>query len=94
MALDFEEDAGRMWALCDNSCSGQSNILEIAQTGVHDGKFVVTNAYNRPTDMPNLNNEGFTTTPNVECVAGKKPVFWTDDSDTGGFALRAGTLNC
>ena len=44
--------------------------------------------------MPNLNNEGFTITPRAECVGRFKPVFWTDDAETGGNAVRAGTLNC
>jgi Bacterial Ig-like domain (group 3) len=50
--------------------------------------------YERPSGMANLNNEGFTTTPRSECVAGVKPVFWTDDAATGGNAIRTGTLNC
>ena len=44
--------------------------------------------------MPNLNNEGFTITPDSECVGGSKPVFWADDGNTDGHALRAGTIPC
>ena len=44
--------------------------------------------------MANLNNEGFTITPDSECVGGSKPVFWADDGNTGGHALRAGTIPC
>ena len=50
--------------------------------------------YARPTGMANLNNEGFTITPDSECVGGSKPVFWADDGNTGGHALRAGTIPC
>ena len=32
--------------------------------------------------MPNLDNEGFAITPQAECVGGRKPVFWADDSNT------------
>jgi hypothetical protein len=44
--------------------------------------------------MPNLNNEGFTFAPLSECVGGRRPVLWADDGETGGFALRRGSLTC
>ena len=44
--------------------------------------------------MPNLNNEGFAIAPQSECVGGRKPVFWSDDSNTDGHALRGGTITC
>ena len=44
--------------------------------------------------MPNLNNEGFAIAPQDECVDGRKPVFWTDDSNTDAHAIRGGTINC
>jgi hypothetical protein len=44
--------------------------------------------------MPNINNEGFAITPQSECVANRRSVFWSDDSSTGGFALRTGTIPC
>jgi hypothetical protein len=44
--------------------------------------------------MPNLNNEGFVMAPQAECVNGLKPVFWADDTNDGGHALRAGTIDC
>ena len=47
------------------------------------GRFVVTNTYERPAGMANLNNEGFAIAPQAECVNGLKPVFWADDSNTG-----------
>ena len=40
--------------------------------------------------MPNLNNEGFAIAPQSECVDGHKPVFWSDDNNTDGHALRSG----
>jgi hypothetical protein len=30
----------------------------------------------------------------AECVNELKPVFWTDDHNDDGHALRTGTLNC
>ena len=50
--------------------------------------------YARPTGMANLNNEGFTITPDSECVGGMKPVYWADDGNTASHALRAGTIAC
>ena len=44
--------------------------------------------------MANLNNEGFAIAPQAECVNGLKPTFYADDSNTGGHALRTGTIAC
>ena len=63
MDLEFEPETGHLWAVCDDTCNGRSATLDIAQTGANAGKFVVTNVYERPAGMPNLNNEGFAITP-------------------------------
>jgi hypothetical protein len=94
MDLHFEAETSRLWAVCDDTCDGRSAWLEIAQSGAHDGRFVPTSTVARPAGMPNLNNEGFTTAPQAECLNGRKPAFWADDSNTGGHALRSGTLTC
>jgi hypothetical protein len=94
MDLEFEPETSHLWAVCDDTCSGRSATLDIAQSGVNAGKFVVTNTYERPGGMANLNNEGFAIAPQRECVGGKKPVFWSDDNNTDSHALRSGTLNC
>lgn len=94
MELEWEGDTGRLWAVCDDTCFGRTAPLEIAETGDDAGRFVATAIYERPAGMPNLNNEGFAITPGSECVDGRKPVFWSDDSQTGGHALRSGTLDC
>jgi hypothetical protein len=44
--------------------------------------------------MANLNNEGFAFVPNSECSANRKTVFWSDDSETGGHAIRAASMPC
>lgn len=44
--------------------------------------------------MPNYNNEGFALAGADECVAGSKPVYWSDDANDGGHALRRGTISC
>ncbi|MEC5183861.1 hypothetical protein RCH12_001320 [Cryobacterium sp. MP_3.1] len=94
MDLEFEASTGRFWAVCDDTCTGRSAVLEIAQSGASDGRFGVTTVYERPASMPNLNNEGFALAPQSACVSGAKPVFWADDSNTGGHAIRVGSIEC
>ncbi|MBP2478712.1 hypothetical protein JOF53_007584 [Crossiella equi] len=87
MDLEFEAATGRLWATCDNHCDGRSTTL--ALTG---GKFTTTATYDRPGRMANLNNEGFALSP--ACVSGRRTVVWADDGNTGGNALRRGSLPC
>lgn len=94
MDLHFEAETNKLWVLCDDTCNGQNKRFEIAQSGADDGKFTLTDTVERPSGMPNYNNEGITIAPQSECVNGLKPVIWTDDSGTNGHALRQGTLNC
>jgi hypothetical protein len=90
MDLQFEPETDHLWAVCDNTCDGRTATLDVDS----GGKFAVTNVYERPGSMPDLNNEGFAIAPQSECVDGHKPVFWSDDDDDDGHALRSGTLNC
>ena len=90
MELTYEPESTHLWAVCDDSCDGRTATLDVAQSGPNAGTSLVTNTYERPAGMPNLNNEGFAIAPQAECVNGLKPVFWTDDSNTGGHALRTG----
>jgi hypothetical protein len=94
MELEYEPETTHLWAMCDNNCQGRSVTLDIAQSGVNTGKFVVTKTYARPGGMENFNNEGFAIAPQAECVNGLKPTFYAEDSDANGHALRGGTLNC
>jgi hypothetical protein len=94
MDLEYEPESTHLWAVCDDTCDGQHNTLDIAQSGPNDGTFVVTSTYARPPEMPNLNNEGFAIAPAAECADGLKPAIWPDDSNTGDHALRAGTIDC
>jgi hypothetical protein len=55
---------------------------------------VIAQRFERPAGMPNLNNEGFTVAPLAECVGGRRPALWADDSETGGIAIRRGTVTC
>src|SRR5262249_24008262 len=50
--------------------------------------------FERPAGMPDFNNEGFAITPGNECSGNLRPVFWADDTEDGGHAIRSGTLPC
>ncbi|MGI5176302.1 lamin tail domain-containing protein [Dactylosporangium sp. CA-152071] len=88
MDLEYEPSTGRLWAACDDTCSGRSTTLTINAQGT----FTPTATYNRPSGMSNYNNEGLAFSP--ACSGGTKQVLWADDSNDGGHALRSGTLSC
>ncbi len=96
MALSFDRDNGGLWAYCDNNCSNRSHLLAVDTTpgSATLGKFIIKKAWNRPSGMSNINNEGIAIVPETECVGGQKPFFWTDDSETSGHALRKGSIPC
>src|SRR6185312_2787530 len=87
MDLQFDRDLSDFWAVCDDTCQGRSVVLRIDATG----KFTVARQFERPAGMPNLNNEGFAMASLTQCVGNTRPVFWADDSETGGHAIRTGT---
>ena len=89
MDLQFDRDLQQLWAVCDNTCNGRHSILRIS-----NGAFVVSATFARPTDMPNLNNEGFAIAPATQCVGDRKPVWWADDGETGGISIRGGSIPC
>lgn len=90
MELQWEPQTSRLWVVCDDTCNGQHRTMKINASG----GFATTAIYNRPTGMPNLNNEGFAISGASQCVSGAKPVYWADDSDDSGHALRKGTITC
>ncbi|MFE6774983.1 lamin tail domain-containing protein [Streptomyces sp. NPDC057702] len=92
MELQWEPQASRLWAVCDDTCDGQHRTLRIDSGGT----FATIAVYNRPSGMPNYNNEGFSLAGAGagECVAGRKPVYWSDDANDDGHALRRGTVTC
>jgi hypothetical protein len=90
MELQWEPQAPRLWVVCDDTCAGQHRTMQINASGV----FATTAIYNRPSGMANLNNEGFSVAGANECVGGSKPVYWADDSNDNGHALRRGTITC
>ncbi|MFD0391956.1 hypothetical protein ACFQ3Z_01220 [Streptomyces nogalater] len=56
MELQWEPQASRLWAVCDDTCDGRHRTLKIDTTGV----FTAAGVFNRPSGMPDYNNEGFT----------------------------------
>jgi hypothetical protein len=91
MDLHFDREHEHLWAVCDDTCLGRSAVLRIDP---NTGMFGVTHSFARPTGMPNVNNEGLAVAPLAECLANRRPVFWADDSETGGHAIRSSTLTC
>lgn len=87
--VTFDPERQRLWAVADDTHDGKTSLLKL-----QGGAFVPAEAYDRPVGMPNLNNEGFAIAPQSRCVDGSKEVLWSDDGDTGGFSLRAGTITC
>ncbi|MFI8082207.1 lamin tail domain-containing protein [Kitasatospora sp. NPDC086009] len=90
MELQWEPQASRLWVVCDDTCDGQHRTMQVGAGGT----FVTTAVFNRPSGLANLNNEGFALAGAGECTAGAKPVYWADDSNTGGHALRRGSISC
>ena len=90
MDLQFDRELNNLWAICDDTCQGRSVVLQIDTAG----KFIVGKRFERPSGMPNLNNEGFAISNQSLCTGGTKPAFWADDNETDGHAIRSGTVTC
>jgi hypothetical protein len=88
MELQWEPQTARLWVVCDNTCDGQHRTMQVNASGT----FAVTAIYNRPTGMADFDNEGFALAG--DCVGGTKSVYWADDDNDSGHALRSGTVNC
>lgn len=85
MSLDWDTTTSTMLALCDNGCEGLG--VRIALTP----QAPALQAFRRPTGLPDLNNEGFASSP--LCVDGKRFVWWIADGETTN-SLRVGRMNC
>jgi hypothetical protein len=91
MDLQFDRDLKDLWAECDNTCTGRTTVLRVDPD---TKKFGVVLKFERPTGLPDVNNEGLAVAPATYCVDGFKPVYWSDDNETGGVSIRSGTLPC
>ncbi len=90
MSLEFDRDVGYLWAGCDDTCANEMGVLQIDATG----KFFVRQQFDRPSTLPNINNEGIAIAPESECSGGFKSFFWTDDGETGGHSIRRDSIPC
>lgn len=90
MDLEWEPALGTLWAVCDDTCSGKASTFKVAPSGA----FTAAAVYDRPSGMPNYNNEGFAIAPQGTCAGDRKPVVWADDGNDGSHALRTGTVSC
>jgi hypothetical protein len=91
MGTEFDQDLNNLWVVCDDGCAGRSAVFNVDAV---TKKFTITNVYERPASMPNINNEGFAIAAATECVDNRKPAFWADDASTAGNAIRSGNVPC
>jgi hypothetical protein len=89
--LQYDREQRVLWAEADNTDNGRLTTLELAAAS---GDFAITGRYERPAGLGNNNNEGFAIAPNALCVNGAKPVYWSDDNETGGVSIVEGSLDC
>lgn len=96
MGMEYDRDTGYLWATCDDGCGNTTGVLQIdvAAGSPTRGRFLAPRRYARPSTLPNINNEGFAFAPQSACVAGRKSVFWADDSETAGHSIRSATIPC
>ncbi|WP_231384026.1 lamin tail domain-containing protein [Cellulomonas sp. URHD0024] len=98
MDVQFDADAQRIWATCDNTCGVVSTVLKVSATGT----IVPETAFGKPASLPVDNIEGFALAPSSTCVGGTKEVVWSDDGLWGtgagtpgeGHALYSGRIRC
>ena len=96
MDLMYDPDTNYLWAYGDDTVGNTAVLFEIEASMVSSsyGQFVQRRVFQRPSGLPNVNNEGITFAPESECTVGVRSFFWADDSNTGGYALRRGSIPC
>lgn len=93
--VEFEPSTGRLWAVCDEACDGRAATLELVEDGPFAGAFRVSHVFDNPTGMDDgIANEGFALATLDLCVDGLRPVWYADDADTAGNALREAAIAC
>jgi hypothetical protein len=94
--LTFDRETGTLWSLCDDACNGNMALLDIdadPASPTH-GRFVVRAIVAPPKAMSKMDNEGITLAPLSECSGGVRSFFWADDAESGGYAIRKGSITC
>jgi hypothetical protein len=96
MDLEFDRDQGVLWAACDDTCNDQITLFTIDQTAGSStlGQFVLRKRLAPPSGLILSNYEGIAFQSAAECSGGQKAIFWCDDSNLGGHALRQGSVSC
>jgi hypothetical protein len=96
MSLEFDREVGYLWFGCDDTCGNKTGIFDVDSVAgsATQGRFTLRRLFERPSTLPDSNNEGIAITPQSECVAGFKPFFWSDDSDKDTFSLRKDSIPC
>ena len=96
MDLSYDREVGYLWAQCDNTCGVKATVfrLDTTPTSPTAGRFEIGRVFDRPDSLPNSNFEGIGIAPEVECVAGQKHFFWSDDSALDGHSIRRGSIPC
>ncbi len=94
--LTFDRDTSTLWSLCDSKCSGRMTLFDIDTDAASPtiGRFVMRARVPPPKALSSMNNEGITLAPVSECVGDRRSVFWADDSNSGGYAIRKGWITC
>jgi len=96
MGLELDRDTGNLWFSCDDTCGNKSGVLAIDSVpgSATFGHFALLRQFQRPSSLPDSNNEGIAIAPATECAGGFKRFFWTDDADRDGFSLRVDSIPC
>ena len=96
MDLAFDRDIGTLWSLCGNDCNNHMTLLDIdtEENSQSRGHFILRATVPPPKALKDLNNEGISIVPESECSNSRKALFWSDDAETGGYAIRKGTIAC
>mgnify|MGYP001545947500 CR=1 FL=1 len=96
MDLAYDRDNNYLWGYSDNTVGNKASIfrLDSALGTPTAGRFLLSRVFDRPSTLPNSNNEGITFAPDSECVAGQKSFFWSDDDSISAHAIRRGSIPC
>lgn len=94
--LTFDRDSGALWSLCDGACGGRMALLdvEVDLASPASGRFVLRAIVSPPKGLSSMDNEGIALAPLSECSGGGRPFFWSDDTASGGYAIRRGSITC
>jgi hypothetical protein len=96
MDLSFDRDTESLWTQCDDACENRMTVLGIDTDtdSTTKGRFIVRLQLSPPRNMTKINHEGLTLAPESECANHRKRIFWSDDDESDGIAIRYGTLPC